>query len=216
MNKRLKNLKTGDLLLCSWHTPPCNSCCSCCFNIFDRCIQWGSHSNWTHSAVVLKDPTFIHPALKGLYVWESSSEGLPDPQDGKKKIGVQITPIHELINSYKGRGVIIVRPIHSEPNLFTDKNLKQVHDVVYGKSYDLNPIDWIEAFLKKDLNPQKTDSFWCSALCGFIYTKCGLLDSKTDWSILAPNDFDIAQDGIHGGLKWMSGNWLGSEELRLV
>ena len=33
-------------------------------------------------------------------------------------------------------------------------------------------------------DPQKTDRFWCSALCGFIYTKCGLLDPKTDWSIL--------------------------------
>ena len=95
-------------------------------------------------------------------------------QDGKKKIGVQITPLKELLDSYKGSGVVIVRQVHS--NLFTDENLKKVHDVVYGKPYDLNPIDWVEAFLKKDLNPQKTSRFWCSALCAFIYTKCGLLD----------------------------------------
>jgi hypothetical protein len=216
MNKRLKNLKTGDLLLCSWHNPRCTSCCDCLFNNFDSCIKWGSHSNWTHSAIVLRDPTFIHPALKGLYVWESSKEPHADPQDGKKKIGVQITPLHELISCYKGSGVIIVRPIHSDPNLLNEDNMKKVHDIVYGKPYDLNPIDWVEAFLKKDLNPQKTGRFWCSALCGYIYTKCGLLDPKTDWSILAPNDFDIAQDGINGGLEWTHGNWLGYEELRIV
>ena len=212
--RRINKLKTGDLLLCSWHNPRCKSLCNCIFNNFDSCIKWGSHSNWTHSAIVLKDPTFIHHSLKGLYVWESSREARPDPQDGKKKIGVQITPLFELLNSYKGSGVVVVRSIHSSPNLFTNKNLKKVHDVVYGKPYDLNPIDWVEAFLKKDLNPQKTNRFWCSALCGFIYTKCGLLDSKTDWSILAPNDFDIANDD--NGLKWTQGNWMCTDELRIV
>ena len=39
--------------------------------------------------MVLKDPSFLHPTLKGLYVWESSWEGKADPQDGKIKLGVQ-------------------------------------------------------------------------------------------------------------------------------
>ena len=112
--------------------------------------------------------------------------------------------------------MIIARPIHSSPNLLTDKKLKKVFEIVHGKPYDKNPIDWVEAFFKKDPNPQKTDRFWCSALCGFIYTKCGLLDSTTDWSILAPNDFDIARDDIKGGLQWTNGNWMCSEELRIV
>ncbi len=150
--ENIKYLKTGDLILCSWHN---KSCKNCCFNCFDNIIRWGSHSNWTHSAVVLKDPTFIHPSLKGLYVWESSKENNPDPQDCKYKLGVQITPLHELLNYYKGNGVICVRKIHSNPNLFTKKNLNKVHKVVYDKPYDLNPVDWVEAFLKKDLNPQK-------------------------------------------------------------
>ena len=93
--ENIKYLKTGDLILCSWHN---KSCKNCCFNCFDNIIRWGSHSNWTHSAVVLKDPTFIHPSLKGLYVWESSKENNPDPQDCKYKLGVQITPLHELLN----------------------------------------------------------------------------------------------------------------------
>ena len=61
----------------------------------------------------------------------------------------------------------------------------------YDKPYDVCPIDWVEAFLKKDPNPQKTSRFWCSALVGYIYTKCGILDPSTDWSILSPSDFSI-------------------------
>ena len=59
--------------------------------------------NYSHVAMILKDPYFINPALKGLYVWESSFNGTPDPQDNKIKLGVQITPLHELINEYQSR-----------------------------------------------------------------------------------------------------------------
>ena len=48
-------------------------------------------------------------------------------------------------------------------------------------------------YLEMDAKPQKTDRFWCSALVGYIYTKCGLLDEKTDWSILRPSDFFISR-----------------------
>ena len=44
---------------------------------------------------------------------------------------------------------------------------------------------------EKDENPQKTSRFWCSALVGYIYTSCGLLNEETDWSILRPSDFSI-------------------------
>ena len=50
-------------------------------------------------------------------------------------------------------------------------------------------MDWIEGYLQKDHDPQKTNRFWCSALIGYIYTKLGILNSDTDWSILRPCDF---------------------------
>ena len=84
------NLKTGDLLLFNSH--------SSSFFSLSSLIKWGTHSNYTHVAMVLKDPSFIHPCLKGTFVWESSWEGTPDPQDGKVKLGVQITPIKEMID----------------------------------------------------------------------------------------------------------------------
>ena len=51
--------------------------------------------------MVIKDPAFIHPSLKGTYIWESSWEGKPDPQDGEIKLGVQITPFLEIYDHYK-------------------------------------------------------------------------------------------------------------------
>ena len=53
----------------------------------------------------------------------------------------------------------------------------------------MNPIDWIMAFFREDITPQKTNRFWCSALIGYIYTKLGILNSDTDWSNLRPCDF---------------------------
>jgi len=191
---KLSQLKTGDLLLCCYHA----SCCG-----IDKMIQFFTHSNWTHCAIILRDPTFIHPALKGLYVWQSGDGMYKDPQDGKIKNGVQITPLRDLLKGYSN-GYVAVRSVHSK--LFTKENLENIHKVVYDKPYDTNVIDWAEALVKKDLNPQKTSRFWCSAFIGYIYTKCGLLDPKTDWSILSPNDFDMTQDNI--ALKWTKGNFL--------
>ena len=85
-------------------------------------------------------------------------------------------------------------------NLFLNEKLLQIHSVVYDKPYDIVPKDWVEAFFKKDSEPQKTDRFWCSALVGFIYTQAGILDSNTDWSILTPNDFSLDGENLkfHG------------------
>ncbi len=179
-------LKTGDILLFNSHSS----------SLLSSLIRWGTHSNYTHVAMVLKDPTFIHPCLKGTFVWESSWEGAPDPQDGKVKLGVQITPLQEIIDSY-GSQNIFVRKIDCNENSFSKDRLKYIHSVVYDKPYDVFPLDWIGALFRKDTTPQKTDRFWCSALVGYIYTQCGILEPETDWSILRPSDFSIAGEKLN-------------------
>jgi len=144
----MENLKTGDLLLF-------NNTGGGFFGTFTSIIKWGTHSNYSHIAMVLKDPTFIHPHLKGTYVWESSWEGTPDPQDGEKKLGVQITPIGEILDKYKNSGTVLCRKIECDKSHFTEENLSKVHTVVYKKPYDIVPLDWVEGFLQKDLNPQE-------------------------------------------------------------
>lgn len=197
------DLQTGDLLLfvsdsSNWFFRP-----------FTKMISWGTHSNYTHIAMVLRDPIFSDiPPLKGLYVWESSWEGKSDPQDGKIKLGVQITPLQEILDAYKDKGHVFVRKLkrnlyHSCPtcgntvdNLFTKEKLQEIHNIVYDKPYDIVPKDWVEAFFHKDDAPQKTSRFWCAALVGYIYTKVGILQPSTDWSILTPNDFSLSGENL--------------------
>tara|TARA_Y100000591_G_C21854260_1_gene713945 strand:- start:9492 stop:10109 length:618 start_codon:yes stop_codon:yes gene_type:complete len=198
-------LKTGDLMLFNYKS-------SGCFGCFTKCIKWGTHSNYSHIGMILRDPTYIKPNLKGLFVWESSWEGHPDPQDGKFKLGVQITPIEEILQAYQGKGHVFIRQLICPPNLFLNEKLLQIHNVVYDKPYDIVPKDWIEAFFKKDSDPQKTDRFWCSALVGYIYTQTGVLDSETDWSILVPNDFSL--DGEN--LKFNGISRLANVEFRIM
>ena len=73
--------------------------------------------------MVLKNPTFVNPNLKGLFVWESSWEGKPDPQDEKIKLGVQITPIQEILDDYKTDGKVLLRRLENvKEDTFSDKN----------------------------------------------------------------------------------------------
>jgi hypothetical protein len=202
----MKDLKTGDIILCSYTKT------SGCAGYFARAIKFFTNSRYTHVGMILKDPSFLHPTLKGLYVWESCLGETADPQDGKVKFGVQISPLGEVLDYYKGKGEITIRRINCSPDLFSDTNLTKVHNVVHDKPYDVVPADWFEALVKVDPSPQKTNRFWCSALVGYIYTKCGLLDKETDWSILSPADFSTRADNLH----FIEKNSLAKTEEKLI
>jgi hypothetical protein len=139
--------------------------------------------------MVINDPTFIDPDLSGSYFWQSTLSDEPDPQDGKWKLGVQLTPLKDVIDNYNG--YVYLRKVDCSADHFTQERLVDIHKTVYDKPYDIVPEDWIEAIFHKDSHPQKTNRFWCSALVGYIYTKCCVLDENTDWSILRPSDFSI-------------------------
>ncbi len=178
-------LKTGDLLLCddlaygSW-------------GLFSWLIKFVTKSDFSHVGMIVKDPDFTETPLKGTFVWTSGISNVPDPEDKTKKFGVQFIPFDHFIQTYGGK--IFLRRIEFEHNeeyysIFNTDKLKQIHQVVYDKPYDVVITDWIEAFCKKDPNPQKTSRFFCSALIGYIYTKLNLLDNNTDWSIISPSFF---------------------------
>lgn len=180
-----QTLRTGDLLLCddlqygSW-------------GLFSWLIKFATKSDFSHIGMIVKDPDFTETPLKGTFVWTSGISDVPDPEDNQKKFGVQFIPFKHFIQTYGGK--IFLRRIHFEHpdeyhTIFTTNNLKEIHQVVYDKPYDVVITDWIEAYCKKDPKPQKTSRFFCSALIGYIYTKLTLLDENTDWSILYPSFF---------------------------
>jgi hypothetical protein len=180
-----KSLKTGDLLLCdnlqytSW-------------GLFSWIIKFMTKSDFSHIGMIVVDPVFTDVPLKGTFVWTSGISDVPDSEDGVKKFGVQFIPLDHFVQTYGGK--IYSRRIefkHEEDydKIFNTDRLREIHGVVYNKPYDVVVADWIEAYCKRDPNPQKTSRFFCSALIGYIYTSLGLFDDGLDWSILYPNFF---------------------------
>ena len=296
ITKCICSLKTGDLLLC-------DNLEQKGLGMFGWLIKYGSQSDFSHIGMVVVNPDFTHldKPLKGVYVWQSGTAQIPDAEDGKRKIGVQLTPIVDFITTYKGK--IYLRRLHvhtaedciennttmvtidtgstalvtrnrnvliktfsntfsttfgyiysgfnilkyffyksNQPQSqsqstdiesnqdsldthkhrhrhlhyhtedpFTHEKMKEIHDCVYNKPYDIVVRDWIEAYCKKDPDPQKISRFWCSALAAFIYTKVGLLDEKTDWSIIRPSFFSSENPELNRSI--LIGAELSNEEL---
>ena len=188
MTLSVDDLKTGDILLFVEARE------FGFLGLFNWAIRSVTHSDYSHCAMVLRDPTFIHPSLKGLYFWESGWEGTPDAEDGKVKLGVQITPLDSFLKNFQGK--LYVRQLNQGAELITDDKLTEVHDVVYNKPYDIVPLDWLQAISRKDSNPQKTDRFWCSALVSYFWVKFGFLSKDTDWSIVRPSDLSSDSDQL--------------------
>jgi hypothetical protein len=307
ITNQIDTLKTGDLLLC-------DNLEQKGLGLFGWLIKYGSQSDFSHIAMVVVNPdfTYLDKPLKGVFVWQSGTAQIPDAEDGKRKIGVQLTPIIDFITTYKGKiylrrlrvhfvediiennttmisinitdlngvgsggsggsggvgstslvtrnrnllintfsntfsttfgyiysGFSILKyffyksnqPIDIESNQdsldtygrrhrqchyhtedpFTHEKMKEIHDSVFNKPYDIVVRDWIEAYCKKDPDPQKISRFWCSALAAFIYTKVGLLDEKTDWSIIRPSFFSSENPELNRSI--LIGAELSNEEL---
>jgi len=179
----MNQLETGDILLFSNYT-------SGIFGFFDSLIRWGTQSQYTHVGIVIKDPDFLN--LKGLYMWESGFENKPDPQDDIKKIGVQITPLEEVIKNYKKTGHIFYRKLKCPDNLITIEKLKKIHHEVYLKPYDINPAHWLSAVFTCNINMNEIKSFWCSSLVAYIYIELGILSKDENWTLKRPSDFSLS------------------------
>ena len=76
----LETCQTGDLLLYNTNV------------WYSRLIELASNSKYSHISMILRDPTYIDPKLKGLYILESCKESIPDSVSGNLTYGVQIIP----------------------------------------------------------------------------------------------------------------------------
>ena len=166
--------QTGDLILFRTSITP-----SIWWGL-DALISMFTMSPWVHVGIVIRDPEWL--GLKGLYLWESVGfTGLEDAVDKDHKFGVQVVPLHERLQGMHG---VHYRQYQGE---FPSEHLEGAYHNTHNKPYDLNLIDWLEAAVRFDLYPQRTRSFWCSALVTYILTKSGVLPPMTDWSITPPS-----------------------------
>ena len=183
LDEFLKKVETCDLLLYSskkWYS---------------KVIEYFSRSKFSHISILLKEPVYLNPNLKGLYVLESGYEKTPDPTDGKYKFGVQITPLNDVIQSYqKSWGTLYHRKLHCLRDDNFEKMMKRIYDDVYDKPYDMNICDWIKAAFKIDIgNEKKTNTFWCSALIAYVYSQMSFLKNVL-WTIVSPKEFSYYED----------------------
>jgi hypothetical protein len=214
LKQDLNELNTGDILLFGGST-----------FWFSKIVRYWTHSQWTHTAIVLRDPIYINPELTGLYLWESGSENFPDSENHLQKFGVQISSLETLLK--KGYdGYIAYRKLTTNiPDI--DDKLKAIHKIVHDKPYDINLLDFMKAsnevneiespatstwrFWKWFMpNHRKNNTYFCSALVGFIYTKLGLLPSSTKWTECTPQFFSSEETP---SMKLITGSHLGPDEI---
>lgn len=189
------DFKTGDLLLFNGNhllSP---------FGFFSYFIKLFTRSDWSHIGMIVKDPPFGN-LPKGIYVWQSSYD--ENAEDKKVELGVELTPLEEVLKKYKG--IIHWRKLNLGNLKITNENLKDLHTLVHDKPYDVNPFDWFNALIQYD-SGRKENRFFCSALVARIYSFLCLIDPKIDWSIIRPSDFSSEKNKI----KFINGVSLDAE-----
>jgi cell wall-associated NlpC family hydrolase len=156
---------------------------------FSNLVKWFTGSYYSHAALVLKNPTYINPDMNYMCMLESGFESFPDAENHVCKGGVQIVDLNEKIQKYTGR--VWVRRLKSDIPVETlEAEITALHSTFHDKPYDWNPIDLLKAVLQiKDGTDQRTNSFFCSALVAYVYTKIGLLKPSELWDLDTPKLF---------------------------
>ena len=183
----MSQFSTGDILLFE-HKFDTTSIKTSFMSILDEGIGWFSKSRYSHVGIVLKDPEFTSPHLKGLFLFESNREDFPDAEDGEIKFGVEIVDLQNVLDSYHGN--IYWRKLTCDRGKDFNGLLAHAHSVIHNRPYDVLPGDWLSVALHKDnKNTQRKKTFWCSALVAYIYTELGFLSADTKWSMATPKMF---------------------------
>jgi hypothetical protein len=216
----LDKLNTGDILLFGgsnyW---------------FSNIVRYWTKSQFSHVGIILRDPIYINPKLKGLYLWESGLEHFVDSEDGVRKLGVQITSMDKVLKyaDESDLNYLVYRKLHTSlSELEIINKIKDIHNVVHNRPYDINIYDFLEArcdvtqIESKEKpstniwsnwfkpNHRRNDTYFCSALVGFIYTELGLLPSNTKWTECSPEFYSSEENPK---MKLTNGNYLDVDKL---
>jgi hypothetical protein len=178
----IESCNTGDLLLYTskkWYS---------------YIIEFLGWSKYSHVSMIIKDPIWINPQLKGLYIFESGAEDVPDVLDDKKVYGVQLVKLEDALKYYNNNSNGIVYYIknqfdRNEKTIEINNKLEKIITKNDDKPYDINLIDWIAAKFKIHLVHRETIRFFCSALVGYTLTQLNMLDENTDWTIITPKEY---------------------------
>jgi hypothetical protein len=173
------DFNTGDLIL--YHGKQ---------NFISDIIEYFTHSIYSHVGIIIRDPQFTSPPLKGLYFLESGQSLQPDAENGRNKFGVQLVPLKETLQKSQKYADFYYRKLDCNRDDTFYEKLAEAHSMVHNDSYDTNIIDlFCAATHYKIGNEQRTDEFICSALVTYIYVKLELISDNTNWTTITPKDF---------------------------
>ena len=185
-----KRMKTGDIILFKGR-----------HSIISTIIQLFTSSSWSHIGIVLKDPVYIDPSLKGLFLLESGYEDIADSINHTRNYGVQLIDLRKKINEYDG--IVVWRKLNANIDNLSEK-INMIYQTIKDRPYDFNLYDFIETSMNIQRpepsyssailnyfrpNHRKTDTFFCSALVAYIYTELGLFPKNTQWTRCLPKYF---------------------------
>jgi len=181
-------LNTGDIILCHGYNKGLDPG-------LDGLIEIATHSKWEHACIIIRDPWWTSPPLKGLYVYQSDDgpNGYPDVLNGKKS-GVTINKLSDFLENRKHIYVRTLENFKWGEN--ERKKFVELFNESHGKPYDTNICSWIGTgigsfcfckCLSRKSTPKTQKTFWCSALVSFICVKM-LWCADCDWSYQTPDD----------------------------
>ncbi len=138
--------------------------------------------------MVIRDPQFTNPPLKGLYVLESSFEAFRDAENHKYKFGVELEEFDKVMASALPHETVYWRKLNCIRNGKFYRTLNEVHEEIHDKPYDIYPMDFINALLHRHGGDtgQLTSRFFCSALVAYIYVRWDFLPFTTEWTRVTP------------------------------
>ena len=126
-------LNTGDIVLFHGRTT------------MDNAVQLATRCPWGHVGIVCRDPDFTMPKLKGLYIWESSTNDFQEAENHRFKMGVQMVDASKRFSEAKRlRTKIYVRKlsdVNRNSHIFQSK-LATAHSLLHNLPYDTTAVDW--------------------------------------------------------------------------
>lgn len=180
IDEMIDKLETGDVLLFSgqkyW---------------ISYFIELFTKSELSHVGMILKDPTYIDPSLKGYYMLESGEEMFPDAVEHRIEFGVQIVNLRKVIKSYLGKIYVRKLRIKDSEREKIEPQLKDIWMKIKDLPYDTNPWNLIRLVFGIECGDMKRqDKFFCSALLTFIYDRLNLLNYDINWDSIIPENYN--------------------------
>jgi len=180
---------TGDLILCHSNPPPGKK-----FDPgIDGLIEWATDSPWEHVGMIIKDPWWTSPPLKGVYIFQSGQgpNCYKDVLNGKIE-GVTLNKLSDFLVNRKN--IFTRKLLNFDLDKITKEEFVTSFQTAHGEPYDKNVCHWLAAGLNSIfnckccncMNRKHKNDYWCSALVAFMYSKLGIIPKSVDWSNITP------------------------------